>query len=90
MKPITALVALIIGALLLKSCGSLLVDYFGADSAKIVMGTVLTAWGVISVLVIRKHGREYICTNILRFLLSTIAGVYLLCLFCDIIRTCKI
>lgn len=57
---------------------SLLVDYFGAGSAKIVMGTALAAWGVISVLVMRKHGREYICTNILRFLLSTIAGVYLL------------
>ena len=57
---------------------SLLVDYFGAGSAKIVMGAVVAAWGVISVLVIRKHGREYVCTNILRFLLSTLAGVYLL------------
>ena len=57
---------------------SLLVDYFGAGSAKIVMGTALAAWGVISVLVIRIHGREYVCTNILRFLLSTLAGVYLL------------
>ena len=63
---------------LLGVVASLLVDYFGAGSAKIVMGTVLAAWGVISVLVIRKHGREYICTNILRFLLSTIAGVCLL------------
>ena len=62
---------------LLGVVASLLIDYFGAGSAKIVMGTALAAWGVISVLVMRKHGREYICTNILRFLLSTIAGVYL-------------
>ena len=63
---------------LLGVAASLLVDYFGAGSAKIVMGTALAAWGVISVLVIRIHGREYVCTNILRFLLSTLAGVYLL------------
>ena len=63
---------------LLGVAASLLIDYFGAGSAKMVMGTAIAAWGVISVLVIRKHGREYVCTNILRFLLSTLAGVYLL------------
>ena len=63
---------------LLGVVASLLVDYFGAGSAKIVMGAAVAAWGVIAVLVIRKHGREYVCTNILRFLLSTLAGVYLL------------
>ena len=63
---------------LLGAVASLLIDYFGAGSAILVMGTVLAAWGVIFVFVIRKHGREYVCTNILRFLLSTLAGVYLL------------
>ena len=63
---------------LLGVVASLLIDCCGAGSAKIVMGVAIAAWGVISLLVIRKHGREYVCTNILRFLLSTLAGVYLL------------
>lgn len=63
---------------LLGVAASLLVDYFGAGSAKIVIGVAIAVWGVISVLVIRIDGREYVCTNILRFLLSTLAGVYLL------------
>lgn len=63
---------------LLGVVASLLIDCCGAGSAKIVIGTTVAAWGVIAVLVIRIHGREYVCTNILRFLLSTLAGVYVL------------
>ena len=33
---------------LLGDAASLLIDYFGTGSAKIVMGTVLAAWSVIS------------------------------------------
>lgn len=67
---------------LLGVAASLLIDYFGSGSAKIVVGAVIAAWGVISVLVIRKHGREYLYTNILRILVSTLAGLYLLAKIC--------
>ena len=67
---------------LLGVAASLLIDYFGSGSAKIVVGAAIAAWGVISVLVIRKHGREYLYTNILRILVSTLAGLYLLAKIC--------
>ena len=61
----------------LASATFLICNHCSAVCSKIVVSVVITLWISIVAFVVYRYGRDWVCANILRFLLSTIVGLYL-------------
>ena len=68
---------LVIVIMALASATFWICNHCSAVCSKIVVSAAITLWISIVVFIVYRYGRDWACTNILRFLLSTIAGLYL-------------
>lgn len=67
----------VIAIMALASATFWICNHCSAVCSKIVVSAAITLWISIVVFIVYRYGRDWACTNILRFLLSTIAGLYL-------------